>query len=177
MKSKLLNLTQAALFAVVIAICSILSIPAAIPFTMQTFAVFFSLFMLGGKYGTLSISIYILLGAVGLPVFHNFTGGIGILLSASGGYIAGFLISGLIYMLFTYISDNKKVKLLSAFAGLTICYSAGTLWFVISAQTAESFKSVISACVLPFIIPDIIKILFAYTLSLKLKKIIQKDAL
>lgn len=170
MKSKLLNMTQAALFAVIIAVCSMLSIPAVIPFTLQTFAVFFSLFMLGGKYGTLSIAVYILLGIVGLPVFHGFTGGIGILVSNTGGYIFGFLLSGLFYMLISQLSENRKLKLISAFIGLMICYIAGTLWFVLSAESAESLKAIISACVLPFIVPDIIKILSAYFLSKKLTK-------
>lgn len=177
MKPKLLNLTQSAMFAVIIAVCSMLSIPSTVPFTLQTFAVFFSLFMLKGKYGTLSIAVYILLGAVGLPVFHNFTGGIGILLSNTGGYIFGFLLSGLIYIIITSFSESNKIKLLSAFIGLIFCYAAGTLWFVISTKTSESLIIVISACVLPFIVPDIIKILSAYFLSQKLRQVIRKDEL
>lgn len=176
MKPKLLNLTQTALFAVAIALCSIISIPAAVPFTLQTFGVFFALFMLGGKYGTLSIAVYILLGAVGLPVFHSFTGGAGVLLSSTGGYIFGFLISGIIYLLLTHIHNSKKVVIIYAFIGLLVCYITGALWFSFTSATDKSFFAVLSACILPFIIPDTVKILLAYFLSERLKKI-KQDAL
>ena len=88
-----------ALGAVFIAICSWISIPAAVPFTMQTFAAFFVLSALGGKRGTITILTYIFLGAVGVPVFAQFTSGIGILLGNTGGYIVGFIFIGLNYRL------------------------------------------------------------------------------
>ena len=72
------------------------SIPTTVPFTLQTCAVFLAVGVLGGKRGTLSILIYLLLGAIGVPVFAGFTGGIGIVLGTTGGYIIGFLFSGLI---------------------------------------------------------------------------------
>ena len=80
-----------AVFAVLIAICSWISIPTTVPFTLQTFAVFLAVGVLGGKRGSLSVLIYILLGAVGIPVFAGFSGGFGILLGQTGGYIVGFL--------------------------------------------------------------------------------------
>ena len=82
------ELARAALFAALIAICSWISIPTAVPFTLQTFAVFLALGVLGGKLGTLSVAVYLLLGAVGLPVFAGFQGGLGALLGATGGYLA-----------------------------------------------------------------------------------------
>ena len=81
------DLARAALFAALIAICSWISIPTAVPFTLQTFAVFLALGVLGGKLGTLSVAVYLLLGAVGLPVFAGFQGGLGALLGATGGYL------------------------------------------------------------------------------------------
>ena len=89
------ELARAALFAALIAICSWISIPTAVPFTLQTFAVFLALGVLGGKLGTLSVAVYLLLGAVGLPVFAGFQGGLGALLGATGGYLAGFLLTAL----------------------------------------------------------------------------------
>ena len=80
MNHKTLNLTYMALGAVLIAVCSWISIPTMVPFTMQTFAVFLVLLLLGGKCATGAILIYILLGAAGVPVFAHFTAGIGILL-------------------------------------------------------------------------------------------------
>ena len=78
------DLARAALFAALIAICSWLAIPTAVPFTLQTFAVFLALGVLGGKLGTLTVAVYLLLGAVGLPVFAGFQGGLGALLSGLG---------------------------------------------------------------------------------------------
>lgn len=177
MKPKALNFTMAALFAVIICICSMLSIPAAIPFTLQTFAVFFTLFMLGGKYGTLSIAVYILLGITGLPVFHSFTGGIGILLSNTGGYIFGFVFCGIIYLLMTKPINKKPVfKLISAFAGLVVCYIIGTLWFVITASQGAGFGTALLTCVVPFIIPDTVKILLAYFISKRLSEVTRLNA-
>ena len=79
------KLAYTALMAVVLCICSWITVPFAVPFTMQTFAVFCSLLLLGGKLGTLSIGVYILLGMVGLPVFSGFRGGIGHIIGPTGG--------------------------------------------------------------------------------------------
>lgn len=177
MKPKALNLTMTALFAVIICVCSMLSIPAAIPFTMQTFAVFLALFVLGGKYGTLSIAVYILLGITGLPVFHNITGGIGILIGNTGGYIFGFLLCGIIYLLMTKpISKKPFLKLIAAFAALVVCYIVGTLWFVFTASQGAGFGTALLTCVVPFILPDAVKILLAYFISQRLSKITRLNA-
>ena len=110
--SKVLDLVYIAIGAALIAICSWISIPTAVPFTLQTFAVFFVLLALGGERGTLATLVYVLLGAVGVPVFAGFSGGIGILLGSTGGYIIGFLFTGLIYILFTkfFKKNIKTVK-------------------------------------------------------------------
>ena len=177
MKPKALNLTMTALFAVIICVCSMLSIPAAIPFTLQTFAVFFSLFMLGGKYGTLSITVYILLGITGLPVFHNFTGGIGILMSNTGGYIFGFLLCGIVHLLMTKLINKKPIfKLISAFVGIILCYTIGTLWFVMTSAQSTDFTAVLLTCVVPFTVPDTVKILLAYFISQRLVKFTHLNA-
>ena len=99
------QLAYAAVGAVLIAVCSWISIPAAVPFTLQTFAVFFVLSLLGGKLGTLSILVYILLGAAGIPVFAGFSAGLGVLLGSTGGYIAGFLILGLLVFMTAVFAD------------------------------------------------------------------------
>ena len=65
------NLSRVALFAALMAICSWISIPAPVPFTLQTFAVFLAPGLLGGKMGTIAVGTYLLLGALGTsqPVF------------------------------------------------------------------------------------------------------------
>ena len=99
-----LDLAYMAIGAVLIAVCSWISIPASVPFTLQTFAVFFVLSILGGKRGTVSVLLYILLGAIGIPVFAGFSGGIGVIMGSTGGYIVGFILMGLVYWGF----DKKK---------------------------------------------------------------------
>ena len=170
MKSKTLDLTLTALFSVILCLCSWLSIPSAVPFTLQTFAVFLTLLVLGGKRGTTAILLYILLGAVGLPVFHSFTGGPGILLSPSGGYITGFLLTALTYWLITKKAGEKLwVKALALLTGLLLCYLTGCIQFALVSEV--SVKAAFSACVLPFILPDTVKLILSLLLSNKLGKI------
>ena len=83
------------MFAALMAICSWISIPTTVPFTLQTMGVFTAVGLLGGKRGTTAVLVYILMGAIGLPVFSGFTGGMGILFGSTGGYIIGFLASAL----------------------------------------------------------------------------------
>lgn len=94
------------LFSALLAICAWICIPVLhITYTLQTFAIFLALFTLGGKWGTLTIGIYLLLGAVGVPVFSGFRGGFGALLGVTGGFLWGFLLSGILYwMLKDYVN-------------------------------------------------------------------------
>ena len=85
-KIKTLDMVYIAVFAVLIAICTWISIPAVVPFTMQTFAIFLTVGVLGGKRGSLAILIYLLLGAIGMPVFSGFQSGISAILGKTGGY-------------------------------------------------------------------------------------------
>ena len=174
--SKTLNMVYIALGAALITICSWISIPAAIPFTLQTFAIFAILGMLGGKRGTYSIILYVLLGAIGLPVFSGFKGRFGAILGTTGGYIVGFILSGLIYWFFTNLIGKKKwISFLFMIIGLLICYAFGTVWFMYVYTKNTGTVGVISAlswCVFPFIIPDIIKIFLAFFVSKKVKRYI-----
>lgn len=163
-----------ALFSVLIAVCSWISVPTTVPFTLQTFAVFCALLLLGGKRGTLSIIIYILLGIVGIPVFAGFKGGIGVLLGTSGGYIIGFVFAGLIFWLITSVfKKNKITDSCAMILGLIITYAIGTAWFlmVYTKNIGEiGILTALSMCVFPFILPDLIKIALALIVSNKLKK-------
>jgi len=155
--------------SVIIAICAWLTVPAVVPFTMQTFGVFFALLFLGGKRGTASIALYIILGAVGLPVFSGFSCGTGYILGATGGYILGFLITGIIYIIFEKIGKSTKMAIFSLILGLLACYAFGTLWFSIYKEDM-SFIPALSVCVVPFIIPDLLKLALAVILVKRLKK-------
>ena len=162
------------IFAALMAVCSWISIPTAVPFTLQTFAVFVSVLVLGGKLGTLAVMVYILLGAAGVPVFANFTGGMGIILGSTGGYIVGFILTALIMWGMEGLGRrNAAWRILSMILGLLACYVLGTIWFMAVYSKANGAIGVMTAlgwCVFPFIIPDLIKIAIAWAVSPVLKK-------
>ena len=108
--SRLTQIVFIGLFAALIAVCSQIQIPGPVPFTLQTFAVFLAAGLLGGKRGSIAVLIYILLGAIGLPVFAGFKGGIGALLGTTGGYILGFILSMLVFILFELLFKEKAKK-------------------------------------------------------------------
>ena len=166
---KTLDLVYIALFAVILAICSWISIPTTVPFTLQTLGIFCTLNILGGKRGTIAILIYILLGAVGIPVFAGFSSGLGVLAGTTGGYIIGFIFTGLIYWAMTaLISEKTYIKVIAMIIGLIVCYGFGTLWFMlVYAKSAGSIGllTALGWCVFPFVIPDLIKMFLAFVLS------------
>lgn len=171
------ELAFSALMAALIAVCSQIQIPTSVPFTMQTFGVFVALGLLGGKWGTLSVLAYVLLGAVGVPVFAGFSGGIGILLGMTGGYIAGFIVMGLVYLAITKTLGEKDwVMILAMAVGLIVLYAFGTVWFMfVYTRNIESIgvMSALGMCVFPFIIPDTVKLALAVTLTKVLKKYVR----
>ena len=172
-RSKTYDMAYIAMFAVLMAICSWISIPMAVPFTLQTFGVFMAVGVLGGKRGTLAVLVYILLGAVGIPVFAGFNGGIGVLLNTTGGYIVGFLFSAMVmWGMETVLGRKPIVQMISMIVALIVCYALGTIWFmVVYARNtgAVGLGTVLGWCVIPFIIPDLIKIALAFVLSRRLR--------
>lgn len=162
----------------VMAVCSWIFIPAAVPFTMQTFGVFLAIGLLGGRNGTLAVLIYLLLGAVGLPVFSGFAGGIGHLFGPTGGYIIGFVFSALfMWLMESLFGKSLKVLILSMVAGLLICYAFGTAWFIVVYTKNTGSIGVMTAltwCVFPYIIPDALKIVLAAGLTRRLRPLITR---
>ena len=158
--------------AALISLCAWLNVPAAIPFTMQTFAVFAVGGTLGARRGALALGLYIMLGALGLPVFAGFNGGVGALFGATGGYILGFLPAAAV----TGFGAERLGRVLPALllsmgAGLLCCYALGTAWYVAvyaRAGEAASVSAVLTACVLPFIPADAAKIFLAAALTKRL---------
>ncbi len=163
-----------AMFAVIIAVCSWISVPLTVPITLQTFGVFAALGVLGGKKGTIAVIVYVLLGAVGLPVFAGFKLGIGTLLGTTGGYIIGFVLSGIVYWAITDKFGTKLAVTVIAMAlGLLVCYAFGTAWFMLvytRSKGAVTLWSALGWCVFPFIIPDAIKIALAILVSERVGK-------
>ena len=167
-----------ALMAVLIAVCSWISIQTVVPFTLQTFAVFCALELLGGARGTIAVAVYLLLGAVGVPVFAGFTGGLGILFGSTGGYLLGFLLTGLVYWLFERIGHSLWLRVAALLLGLALCYAFGTVWFIEVYSRANGPLSVVTAlswCVLPFLVPDGLKLALALLLSARLRPLLKLD--
>ena len=169
-----IDLAYVAVCAALMAVCSWISIPATVPFTLQTFAVFCSLGLLGGRRGTAAILVYLLLGALGVPVFAGFSSGIGILFGTTGGYLLGFILMGLVYWLGERLSmDSRNIRIISMILGLLLCYAFGTAWFmfVYARQTgAIALGTALAWCVVPFLLPDLVKMALALLLSGRLRK-------
>ncbi|MBO4696422.1 MAG: biotin transporter BioY [Lachnospiraceae bacterium] len=174
---KTLDAAYIAIGAALITIGSWISIPTTVPFTMQTFAVFLVLMLLGGLRGTLSIVVYILLGMVGVPVFSGFNGGLGVILGKTGGYIVGFVLTGILYGLFVKLLGEKRaVQLTALVIGLAACYAVGTVWFIyiyLRDIGAVAYMTVLSWCVFPFIVPDLLKLGLACVIAKRVKPVIK----
>lgn len=170
--SKTYDLVYIALFAVLIAICAWISVPTTVPFTLQTFGVFLTVGLLGGKRGSMAVLVYILLGAAGIPVFSGFTGGVGRLLGNTGGYIVGFLASALVMWALEKVMGRKTWALaVQMVLGLIACYAIGTVWFMViysGTSGTVGLMTVLGWCVIPFVIPDLIKIALALILTKRL---------
>lgn len=171
------DLSYVALMAALMAICSWITIPLGpVPFTMQTFGVFAALGLLGGRRGTVSLVVYLLLGLAGLPVFAGFSSGAGTLMGATGGYLLGFLISALLYWAITAtFGTSVPVMALAMVLGLMVCYSFGTAWFLLVYTGGGSTGTLLGAlglCVFPYIIPDLVKIFLVLFLVRRVGKFI-----
>ncbi len=170
------DLAYIAVFAALMAVCTWIAVPTpwGVAYTLQTMAVFLAVGVLGGRRGTLAVLAYILLGAVGLPVFSGFQGGLGALLGATGGYIVGFLFSALVmWGLERLWTQNTLALALAMVLALAVCYAFGTAWFMVvytRTKGAMALGTALSMCVIPYIVPDLAKIALALLLSLRLRR-------
>lgn len=158
------NLVLCAMCAAITCVLAPLSIPlaAGVPISLATFAVMLAGVLLGGKLGAVSQLVYLLLGAVGLPVFAGWTGGADKIFGMTGGYLVGYIplawITGLIYKKWgsrATISVRIGVMILGMIAGNVALYVLGTAWFMV--VTGMSLEASLAACVLPFIPGNFIK--------------------
>ena len=165
MKHRTRHMAYTALFAALIVLCAWIAVPTQPPFTMQTFAVFGAALCLGARRGAAAVGLYLALGAVGVPVFAGFGGGIGYLLGASGGFALGFLPAAWIA---GRMAERGRggMRILGCALGLLVCYGIGTLWYaLVFAGGSVGLGSAAAVCVLPFVLPDAIKIALALALS------------
>ncbi len=181
LKRDLKNKTKKPLFFTRVALCSALmcvsamiSLPAFVPVTLQTFTLYFVLFAFGGLVGFYTANLYILIGVLGLPVFSNFRGGAGELFSPSGGFIIGFSLAALVYFLFEKLPCRKYTKAAGTIASLVMLYFAGVLHIAIfySDGFENGFFALIFYYALPYVVPDTVKIVLAYYISKRVRSFI-----
>ncbi len=158
------TLTRMGLVCVVLVLCSWCTFPLPVPFTLQLLGVFLSVGILGGREAFGCVAVYLLLGCLGLPVFSGFQGGFGVILGPTGGYLLGFLplclLCGWLYPKTKTLWGKGVVFGL----GLLIDYLIGTLWYLwVFTKGQAGMVSALSICVLPFVIPDLLKITASIT--------------
>lgn len=165
------NCCMAALFCVIMAVCSWVCIPSpfGVQFTLQTFAVALCGFCLGVKLSSAAVSVYITLGIVGVPVFSSFQAGMGIIAGPTGGFIIGFFALSVLCALGN-ICKTRFLKISLPFLGLLLCHTLGVLWF--SYVTSNNMLQSLLLASVPFILKDVISLLAAkYTAEIIRKRV------
>ena len=171
MRSKTTQLlTLSALLCALLAVLSQIQIPLPpVPISLSLLAVHLCGALLGTRWGAAAVGCYVLLGAVGVPVYAGFAGGVSVLFGPTGGFLFGYILCAMIVGLLTKkLGFARRNLMLSMTAGTLVCYGMGMAWFSLTAGT--SLSASFSACVLPFIPGDLIKIALAAVLSLRLQK-------
>lgn len=167
-KSKIKTIAISALFTAIIAATSWISVPTTfgISLTLQTFGICLAGFCLGAKMGLLSVAAYIAIGAAGLPVFSSFTGGIGIVLGTSGGFLWGFLATAALCGIAS--TKNKNVlKYLLMILSVLLCHAVGVIQFCI-VSGVNIWAGILSVS-LPFLIKDFMLVFLANFLAKRIK--------
>ena len=172
--------------AALIAVCSWISIPLGpVPFTLQTLGILAVMLTAGGRRGTIAVLVYLALGAVGVPVFAGFKGGIMSFIGPTGGFLIGFVFGALVYWLLEKLFLKKLMTtpvktwifgMLGFVVFEVVMYIVGVIWFmtVYAAQTGPvGLATVMSWCVIPFIIPDIVKMVVAVLTGERASKLIR----
>ena len=167
------NMARCALFTALMVLCAWISIPLGdIAFTLQSLALFTALGLLGGGKGSLVCLAYLLLGAAGFPCFSGFQGGMGVILGPTGGFLWGFLAAALVYWLITALfGQSSAVCTFAMVLGMLVCYGCGCFWYWkgYTGNNSLGIWAVAAKCVLPYLLPDALKLLVARELVRRLK--------
>lgn len=163
-------MARIALMAALTAVMSQIAVPIEpVPFTFQVLAVILAGYLLGPRYGAMAMLVYLLLGAVGVPVFANFTSGLGSLLGPSGGYLWSYPLAAAVAGLAApaLAGSRRPVALLSGVGAgalaLVIIYAVGAFWLTVQANLSPG--AAIAAGVAPFVVFDAVKVAFATVLA------------
>lgn|GEM_PF-153197 len=169
------EVARIALFTALLVVCSWIQIPAPVPFTLQTFALFLAVGVLGAKRAFLVACAYLLLGFVGVPVFSGFKMGFAAMISPTGGYLLGYYIGGLVMWAAEKIPLKKGGKILTLSMGLSVYYLCGVVWYAwIFVKGEVGVWAALVTCVIPFLLPDAAKMALAILLSGRVEKLLKK---
>ena len=158
------------IFAALTTVCAWITVPlpfTPVPINLALLGVYLSACLLGAHYALYSQLIYILLGAVGLPVFAGFSGGFAILIGPTGGYILGYAFAAFITGLLAGEHTSLKRLIPAMVCGCAVCYAFGSLWYMLQSGTA--LLPTLLACVVPFLPGDALKIAAAVLLVRRLQ--------
>lgn len=174
-KMTIYQLTVTALMAAVMCILGPLTIPIGpIPITFMNLAICITAYLLGTKMAAVSFLVYLMIGVIGLPVFSGGEGGVGKLLGPTGGFLVGFIFLALFSGIFIERFAGKRLLHISGMAlGMLTAYALGCVWFMLQSGMIFSWKNVsatLSACVLPFIIVDAVKLMIAAAIGPVIRK-------
>jgi biotin transport system substrate-specific component len=172
MNNQIKNITIYAMFASLLAILAqiVIPLPGLVPISLQTLGIYIIGCVQKPKQAFISALLYLLVGAIGVPVFASFGGGLGTLLGATGGYIFSFPLVTLIISLIVHLKDNDMFKVVALVIGTIVCYSIGTIWFIYI--TNSTLISALTWCVFPFLIGDTLKMGATMMVSKKIYKYI-----
>ncbi len=168
------TMVYAAMFGALTAIGAFIVIPLQpTPITMQNLFTALAAVLLGGYAGALSQVVYVLLGCIGLPVFAGGKAGLGVLFGPTGGYLLGFIAGAYVIGKLVEIRKNPGMAwiVMSILAGYLVIYTLGTVQLLFIAHLSP-LKAILLG-VLPFVVPDLIKLLAAAVFALKLRSYLQ----
>ena len=169
------QMTVTALMAAVLCIFGpmVLPIPVSpVPISLTNLVLYFMVYILGMKASLMSFCLYLLLGAVGLPVFSGFAGGLGKLAGPTGGYLLGFVFMTLAAgFMVERFPDPAVLQGIGMAAGTAVCYLFGTVW--LAEQMSLTFTEALGIGVIPYLPGDAAKILLAVILGPKLRRIVR----
>ncbi len=180
MNNKTKDLVLCAMCAAITCILAPISVPIGpVPISLCTFAVMLAGVLLGPKFGFISQLIYVLLGAVGVPVFAGYSAGVSCIAGMTGGYIVAYPILALITGALYWAVGKKKAgwlrilwMFLAMIIGTVVLYAIGTVWFCIVSGTGVA--AAMGMCVIPFLPGDFLKMVVVALVSLPVEKALVK---
>lgn len=170
MKLTTKDLTETAVMAALLCVLGPFSIPLGpVPLSLATLGVMLSVYILGTLKGTIACLIYLIMGAIGLPVFSGFSGGFAKIAGPTGGYLIGYIFLALIAGWFIQrFNDKIWMQFLGMCLGTAVLYAIGTVW--LARVTGMTFSESLAAGVIPFVVGDLIKIIVSIFLGCAVKK-------